>query len=213
MQKKRILILGESHHWSGDDSENEEQRREKERSYRTQNVMDNYLRVRGQDPCYRFFDKIVQSFGYDKEERGTFWEKVWFCNYVDNCLCGVGDAVAKNMIRQHRTAYNNSLFTFINENGIDALFCFSRLVFNNLPGLTRKEEDKGKLTQSVTVGNQKDYIGLCVYQDHIAHPHVDILLDKELYAYCMRHPSGVGGYKPENYVAVLHEWIAENENL
>ena len=52
-QPKRILILGESHHGVQES---------------TTAVIERYFRAPG-DISYRFFDRIVETFGFSKENR------------------------------------------------------------------------------------------------------------------------------------------------
>lgn len=206
-QCKKILILGESHHWSQSDQEKTPaERNEKERSYTTTNVMRDYFNNQGVDPCYRFFEKIVQSFGIQPENRELFWNKVYFGNYVDR-LCGIKDDAAQKHIQKNRRQYNDALFTFVNEHDIDMVFCFGRRVFNALPSLADRAEDGGIITNNIFIGKKKDYIGLCIYQPDTIHKHASVLLKKPLYAYSLRHPSAAGGYKPSNYQPVLSSFI------
>ena len=140
-QAKRILILGESHHWCEEDwslqpgetkEQAEERRRKKEEGYKTENVVkryfENYSKRRDRDKAYRFFDYIVRTFDVEAEtHREEFWNKVYFGNYVKE-LCGVRDTQAKTAINKKYEQYNQSLFRFIKDNAIDYVFCFSRRV-------------------------------------------------------------------------------------
>ena len=215
LQPKRVLILGESHHWSdtdGDNKKSEAERREKEAAYRTENVIKNYLCNQEREPYtgYFIFDKIVKTCGYSEKDRASFWSKVFFANYVDDCLCGIGDSAAKNAVRGRRTKYNDSLFTFINDHQIDIVFCFSRLAFNNLPSLASKDEDGGRITKDIFVRGKRDYIGLCHYKANTAHRHTTVELEKDLEAYSLRHPSSRGGYEIDNYAPVISRVFKES---
>ncbi len=235
---KRILILGESHHWSAEDwellpNETEEQakerRRKKAKNYTTEKIVENYLEnYKTHDnraSAYRFFDKIVLSFGIDPEQqRDEFWSNVYFGNYVE-VLCGIKDGVAKETLkkesggRTHREIYNDNLFNFINKNKIDVVVCFGRMVFDNLPSLSKEhlyEESpkkngeivkNGKIKEGIKIGKSNDYIGKCIYLPNIDHKNTKVILEKRLEAYSLRHPSAAGGYNPENYVDVLKELL------
>ncbi len=189
----RILILGESHHSS---DENED--------YTTKNVIENYRCHESSN--YVFFDKIAQSFGIsdnNKDKRFIlFWEKVYFGNYVDE-YCGVKDSQAKNNIRKNRVKYNDELFAFLNDNHITKVFVFSRLVYNNLPSLSKenkKIEDLPFLnTKKLIINEKKDYISHCKYLSNIEHDFTTIELNHDINVYGMRHPSAWGGYSAENY--------------
>ncbi len=211
-QPVRILILGESHHINKKDKENSEAG--KEATYPTCRVVAEYFEdTEKKNKNLRFFEKIAKSFGIIvplDEEADAFWNKVYFGNYI-SVLCGVGDNTAENMIKDedNRKTYNNDLFKFVNEKGIDVIFCFGRRVFNALPSLYDKSEDKGKVLNGITIGGKADYISKCVYLPHVSHGNTDILLEKELSVFCMRHPSGKGGYSYENYRNYLEQYFRE----
>ncbi|MBQ8649112.1 MAG: hypothetical protein IJ470_03485 [Clostridia bacterium] len=201
-------------------NETEEQANErlkkKAASYKTEDIVKCYLeshkKGNGRIPEYRFFDKIVCSFGIDPElQREEFWDKVYFGNYID-VLCGVKDNTAKNYVKnkENRIMLNNALFNFVNKNEIDIVVCFGRLVFNNLPSLTDKSENNEPIKTGIYVGKAKDYIGLCTYAPNIDHKKVDIQLKKPLLVYSLRHPSARGGYRVENYVDVLSKLYLSN---
>ena len=111
-QPVRVLILGESHYWSEDKSEEEK---------KTSKVMETYL---SETYSYRFFDNIVRSFGIAPEKRKDFWEKVWFGNYIDE-PCGIRDSQADNLLKQpgKREELNRQLFSFIEK--IKLMLCFA----------------------------------------------------------------------------------------
>ena len=224
-QTKRVLILGESHHWDPEDwelqlGETEEQaegrRKEKAAIYKTETVVKNYLREyekpTGRDQAYRFFDKIVQAFGFNPEtQRKYFWDHVWFGNYIDE-LCGVGDSKAIALLGRDkkRQEYNDQLFKFINDKEIKVVFCFSRRVYNKLPSLV-----KGECEEEINVGDflqtkdgkpKTDYISYCKYLPG-SHDYTSKHLEKSVEIYGMLHPSGRYGFAPENYAPVLKKKI------
>lgn len=221
-QERKILILGESHHWAKSDwdererspEEAKEERRKKLEDYTTKNVVNNYLSQYNsdgwKDKCYRFFDRIVKSFGIDPDRRSAFWDKVYFGNYVEGDLCGIGDNQAQILIDKNRDLYNSSLFSFINENKVDAVFCFSRRVYNALPCFEKDEKTVNKVQTIVVgkVGKNNDYLSKCIYLP-IARSGKIPSLKKELTVYGMRHPSGSGGYNSENYSSILSEAIKQ----
>lgn len=222
-----ILILGESHHWSNDDwitaegeteADAEKRRKEKAANYKTETVVKNYLinyaKSNNRDNAYRFFDKIVQAFGFDPEiHREYFWDHVWFGNYIDE-LCGVGDSKATELLScpSKRQGYNDQLFEFINNKEINVVFCFSRRVYNNLPSLAKATGEK---ENTINVGDflrtkdgkpKKDYISYCKYLSS-AHKHTGKLLERTVEVYGMLHPSGQYGFAPENYAPELKKRI------
>lgn len=225
---KRILILGESHHWSAEDwklspneteEQAEERRSKKAKKYTTEKIvksyLENYKTHDNRASAYRFFDKIVLSFGIDpKQHREEFWSSVYFGNYVE-VLCGIKDGVAKETLndKTNRETYNDNLFNFINKNKIDVVVCFGRLVFNNLPSLNKEylnEESpkkNGRIKEGIKVGKRNDYIGKCIYLPDIEHKNTKVVLKKQLEVYGLRHPSAAGGYNPQNYVDILKELL------
>lgn len=168
-ENHNILILGESHHGM------------EEHIDTTESVVTNYFRNPNK-ACYKFFDKIVTCFGFTPDEREVFWNKVWFGNYVDKS-CGVKTSKAKNLISEHRDTYNRELFEFVNENNIDVIFCFSRLVYNNLPDNASREK-----FDVPNAGGKRDYINKTVYKSGII-PNSVIELNNQLVVYGFRHPS------------------------
>lgn len=193
-QNKKILILGESHY--GDVTT-------------TKSVIEHFYKC-PDDKSYRFFHKIAECFcGKNKninEEFVNFWDKVYFANYIDE-NCGVQDCKAKNLleVEQNRKNYNNELFEFINKNGIDTVFVFSRLVYNYLPSCSENEHEE-KITnvnnENLFVGKSRDYISLVVYLKDEQHKHVDVILNKDIKVYGFRHPSAACGFKIDNYRSV-----------
>lgn len=226
-QEKRILILGESHHWSKGDWElkpneteeqAEERRKKKAEEYETKKVITNYLdnyKTRSRDRAYQFFEKIILSFGLDPErERETFWNNVYFGNYIEE-LCGIKDGKAANVLKTknggilNREKYNDTLFEFINLNRIDIVFCFGRLVFNNLPSLNKEYFTEEKCQDKIEIkksGKPIDYIANCAYLPDINHKSTNFVLKKRLDVYGLKHPSAYG-FNPENYVDVLKKLL------
>lgn len=189
-QSKRILILGESHYEETGEIDG------------TESVV-KFLAVDGNDTKMNtmFYKNIMKSFGYDvtPENRLLFWSKVFCGNYV-NTLCGKGKSnTAEHHITQNRKNYNNALFDFINENEIDIVICFSRLVYNNLPGFTKREKEE-KLTN-----HQTQYLNKCEYQPECTHNWCDVQLKKQLTVYGLKHPSKF--YCPEIYSEILKSEI------
>lgn len=199
--KDRVLILGESHHSS---NENED--------YTTKDVIENYRCQESHN--YVFFDKIVQSFGINEDNKDNrfilFWEKVYFGNYVDE-YCGVKDSQAKNNIIKNRVQYNDELFKFINDNNITKVFVFSRLVYNNLPSLSEENKSIENLTclnkEPLMINGKKDYISHCKYLPNTEHNSTNVKLKHEVIVYGMRHPSARGGYNAGNYSEYLKKEI------
>lgn len=165
-QKVRILILGESHHWSDeDDDKTENERQEKENAYSTSEVVNNYLENynnrfgKDRDRAYRFFEYIIRTFDIDPEEhRNDFWDRVYFGNYIDQ-LCGVGNDVAKKLIKneENRKKYNEQLFSFIREKKIDIVFCFSRKVYYHLPDLEGDDKEEADEEKEAHRLNKRTY--------------------------------------------------------
>lgn len=197
LQPKRVLILGESHHWSSNDKGlSEEEMREKAGAYSTTKVVNDYLTnyntCSGQerDQCYRFFDNIVRAFGMNPEtNRSDFWEQVYFGNYIDE-LCGVRDQYAASLLKKqgNREKYNEQLFTFILEHKIDIVFCFSRRVYNMLPQL----EDFDREIPGVKGVFQR--LDKCVYYPGERKQNT-ISLKKPVIIYGLHHPSQGFSYR------------------
>lgn len=213
-QKKRILILGESHHWSYDDwitadGESEEaakiRRLEKAASYKTEDVIKRYLESYSaggkKDRAYRFFDYIVRTFGIDPENsREDFWSKVYFGNYVEK-LCGIRDSQAQNAIAEESCQYNRSLFSFINDNGIDLVFCFSRRVYHALPRF------ESIAACEATDGDDQHRLEKLIYRP-AASADDGIILRKPVTFYGLRHTSQ--GYSYRKYRERIENIIKEN---
>ena len=184
-QPVRVLILGESHYWSEDKSEEEK---------KTSKVMDTYL---SETYSYRFFDNIVRSFGVAPEKRKDFWEKVWFGNYIDE-PCGIRDSQADNLLKQpgKREELNRQRFSFIEKNKIDVVFCFSRRVYDKLPPLEEALGDSEKK------GEERDThrMNVCIYEAGNREK-VSVALSKKVVVYGLKHPSQ--GFSYRRYREIL----------
>ncbi len=214
-QPKRILILGESHHTNPPDNSVAGEPATYTTHEKLQKYMDQYNNpnTKGRDSCYKFFDKIVSSFGLNPEKyRSDFWSRVYFGNYIP-VLCGVKDrAAAKQIQRESKTGgpsnrklYNNALFDFVNTHEIDVIFCFSVLAYNNLPSLTKGEAPDTR-TSLGTRGKKQVYLRRCQYKAG-KHDHTTVSLNHDLEVYGIPHPSAAGGYDPQIFVKALSNKI------
>ena len=192
--EKRILVLGESHYRSSNDTSD----------FTTASVLNNYFQYPS-IRAYKFFDKIAACCGYNADERETFWNKVWFGNYVDESDCGIRTDRATNLIKEFKGRYNKELFEFVNENRIEIILCFSRLVYNHLPKQT-SFEDKSSVIEVSQTGGKRDWIGKSIYKAG-AREHDEIILDNELTVFGFRHPSAACGFSTENYRNQLQKEI------
>lgn len=195
-QAKRILILGESHHWSEG---------KKDEDKFTFKVVETYLNEYNskdrteKDRSYRFFDNIVQSFGIDPDNRTDLWNCVWFGNYIDE-PCGVRDSTAANLLKKagKRKELNTQLFSFIKDREIDVVFCFSRKVYSKLPPLENSDsEEKGDSSDAHRLDK-------CVYRSG-ARAHIPVSLSKSVTIYGLKHPSQ--GFSYRRYQDKLKELL------
>lgn len=198
----RILILGESHHWSNDDqNKTEEERKKKEECYTTSEVVERYLENyntgENRDQSYRFFENIVRTFGVaPNEHRTDFWGRVYFGNYIDR-LCGVRDNVAKKLLKieENRKKYNEQLFSFIRRKEIDIVFCFSRRAYDNLPTLENNDRSEpGEKSNS----HRLNKLIYCPGDRKT----ISEFLAKPVIIYGLRHPSQ--GYSYNKYKDILN---------
>lgn len=176
-QPKRILILGESHYEEDGEIDG------------TDGVV-KHLALNGNDDKTQFYKNIMKTFDYEitPEKRKLFWNKVYCGNYVDD-LCGKGENnPAKELIKDNQIKYNDSLFSFINENEIDIVFCFSRLVYNNLPGFAKGESEE------LLIEHKTQYLKRFTYKPNCAHKKCDIQLKKTVTIYGLKHPSSSYSY-------------------
>ncbi len=186
IQPKRILILGESHYEENGEIDG------------TDSVV-KYLAINGNDNETQFYKNIMRTFGYEitEENRKKFWNIVYCGNYIDD-LCGKGEnnpaskkvkEKNKDTTRESRTRYNNSLFSFINENEIDIVFCFSRLVYSNLPGFAKGESEE------MPIKHKTQYLKKFTYKPNCAHKKCDVQLKKPVTVYGLKHPSSSYSYE------------------
>lgn len=217
-QPKRILILGESHHINTDAGEEGNKIAGVAATYTTCANVEDYL-ANPTRSSYRFYDKIMQTFGYAPEtgqNRENFWNSVYFGNYID-VLCGIGDDQAKSYVgkAENRKKLNNQLFQFVNEHQIDIIFCFGiTATYDKLPSLTSKNEHK--LSREIVIGkkpgNQKNiYLRECHYDANTEHNWVDIKLTRDLHVFGITHPSSKGGYPVEIYQSKLEGTLQISE--
>ena len=195
----RVLILGESHY---DDNNFGEKV-----SFPTSGVVERYFEARHK--WSQFFDKMAASFGYEKENAREFFEKVYFGNYID-VVCGIGDKNAKRYADLNRDTYNSEWFEFINQNGIDIVVCFSKLVYNHFPSLNESTpfETEGK-DYVGDVGGKANYVEYCSYAAETEHRHCSVKLAKTLRVYGICHPSAKGGYDSEQ----IYGFVSKQEDL
>ena len=133
----------------------------------------------------------MRTFGYEitEERRKEFWNKVYCGNYVCK-LCGKGsDNPAKKLIKDNRTNYNDSLFDYVNENEIDIVFCFSRLVYNSLPSFTKGENQEQLTPESKLLEHPKHELYKFEYKPDCEHKNCTVKLKKPLTVYGFKHPS------------------------
>lgn len=202
VQRKKILILGESHH--GDRPEDVGTRG----TGSTAAVVNSYLKQEDKtEQRLEFFHKIALSFGIDTgkvEEGKLFWDKVFFGNYV-KVLCGVGDNTARSWIRRCRDEYNDQLVEFVNEHQIDVIFSFSILAYWALPTFNGQRPgilpaEQGTLLNQKMVGRRSNRN---VYLRGYACEPSTKTFDHPVTIYGIPHPSARGGFSPEPFVEYL----------
>lgn len=194
-QPKRILILGESHYEEDGKIDGG-----------TASVV-KHLAINANDTKTQFYKNIMRTFGYEitEESRKDFWGKVYCGNYV-NKLCGKGkDNTAKSKISENRTVYNNDLFNFINENEIDIVLCFSRLVYNSLPSFAKGENQEQLIKESELLKHRYHELYIFEYQPDCEHKHCGVKLKKTLTVYGFKHPSAC--YSHSTYYNFLENEI------
>ena len=192
----RILILGESHHG---DSQSSDAEFGIPASYTTESVIKDYLSSPS-NACYRYFDKIANSFGFETgsaDLRNKFWDNVYFGNYID-VLCGVKTSDAKNTLTDSNVEqYNRELFDFINSENISVVVCTSVLVYRSLPAFESKEEKKSSTKTAVgKSGNKNVYYRTCNYCAGTEHGNVPHL-SHNVTICCIPHPSARAKFVPE----------------
>ena len=130
----------------------------------------------------------MRTFGVDPElYRESCWTNVYFGNYVEK-LCGIRDSQAKNAIEDNRNQYNQSLFSFIIDNGIDYVFCFSRRVYSALPQLAKLDSEND------VDGDDAHRLERRIYYPG-SRENLDINLDKPVTFYGLRHTSQGFSYR------------------
>ncbi len=184
MQSPKVLILSESHYDGDNYGENV--------LFTTASVVNRYFEQH--ENWSAFFGRIAASFGYSIENARSFYDRVYYGNYVD-VICGIGTNHAKNYISFNRQKLNDDLFRFVNENGIDLIVCFSKLVYDNLPSLNPYyTEEQNIKTQIGVLGSRRNFAEYCSYLPGIEHPNCGISLIKTLRVYGVGHPSAQGGF-------------------
>lgn len=199
-----ILILGESHHVSTDPSVTTDKIAGEPASYTTASVVWEHLEKLKNEKkeMHPFLTKIAQTFGTEDQE--TFWQSVYFGNYVD-VLCGIGNSVAKNQIKDNRIKYNDQLFQFVNKHKIEKIFCFSILAYKSLPSLSNDEESTRDAVGMR--GNRRVFLRQCQYNAGVQHVGTSVILEQKLRVYGISHPQAKGGYSPEMYANALKSQI------
>ncbi|SDB28536.1 hypothetical protein [Eubacterium oxidoreducens] len=171
-----ILILGESHYGETET---------------TRGVIEFYLSENhkgSRDEWMRFFDRISKSFGY-YEMSEEFWDKVFYGNYIE-MPCGVGDNKADEAISENRRDYNNSLFSFVNENDINCIVCFSQKVYYAMPDLVGDEFCEEDIEIGKSSGGRRNIARICYYlATDEKRKHCEVSLEKPLTVYQVKHPS------------------------
>jgi len=195
----KVLILGESH-YDGDNFGEKV-------SFPTSGVVKSYFESR--HSWSLFFDRIVESFGYDKDNARMFFEKVFFGNYID-VLCGVGDKNAEYYADLYRDRYNTEWFDYINQNDIDIVVCFSKLAYNHFPSLNNSSSYESIGKENVGENNGKtNYVEYCTYSPNIEHNHCSTKLKKPLKLYGICHPSARGGFNPDQ----IYKFTSKQDDL
>ena len=184
--QKKVLILGESHRTNTADELNKDPGQPA--TYTSKGVVNDYIAIGSRNKkSYRFFSNIAHSFGFPTdtvEGRRMFWELVYFGNYAD-VLGNVGTAYIKDHISNTRPYQNDSLFTFVNANQIDYVFCFSRLVYGKLPPVSEGEKEE-RIPDIISKSN---YLRRTIYLPNKTHSNCSVELKKELTVYGLHHAS------------------------
>ena len=85
-----------------------------------------------------------------------------------------------------------------------------------MPSLSKKhkkyEDLKDADNGNIKIGKCRDWIKHCKYLANVEHKNVDVILNKDIEVYNMRHPSARGGYRVENYSDVLGKLFEELKN-
>lgn len=197
-ESNRMLILGESHY--GDENGTNESMG-KPVPYTTEGVVRAYKehKIPGNSKARwdKFFDQMAACFGYPKGKGGDFYDEVFFGNYVP-ILCGIAkENRAEHYMKANRTEYNNQLFEFINNHGIDTVVCFSIATFWNLPATADSDRDTYNEIELPLIGGRRNIVYYYSYSPFVSHGYCDINLEKPLKVYGIRHPSAQGGFNAE----------------
>lgn len=203
-QKMRVLILGESHHVSTDPSVTTDKIAGEPASYTTTSVVWEHLEKLKNEKkeMHPFLTKIAQTFGTEDQE--TFWQSVYFGNYVD-VLCGIGNNLAEKQIEDNREKYNDQLFRFVNKYNISKIFCFSILAYMSLPSLS---DDEKSTWETVGMrGNRRVFLHQCQYKAGVQYEGTSVILQQAIQVYGISHPQAKGGYSPETYANALKNQI------
>ncbi len=187
--EKRILILGESHY------DEDKEIASEVGPYYTSEVLKCFLNARKHVYWHNFFKRIADSFGY-KESRQDFYDKVYFGNYV-TVFCGKNSDVAKKAIKENRVEYNNRVFSFINDNKIDVLVCFSKTVYYALPDANDGDQRFEPIIVSPENIAQRRTIEKYLYKEGVRHRGCEEILEKPLLVYGVNHPSGSYGFSAD----------------
>lgn len=200
-KQNRTLILGESHHVSTDPSVATDKTAGVPASYTTASVIQEHL---DKSKTHDFLTKIAKTFG--SRDENAFWQSVYFGNYID-VLCGIGNSVAKNQIKEkdNRLKYNDQLFQFVNKHKIEKIFCFSILAYKSLPGLSDNEKSTWETVGMR--GNRRVFLRQCQYKAGVQHEGTSVILQQNLRVYGISHPQAKGGYSSEIYANALKNQI------
>lgn len=195
---ERILILGESHY---DDKKNIG--RPVDSNY-TINVVNAFLNSNKRETWHEFFERVGGAFGY-VEASGIkdFYNKIYFGNYITE-FCDLSNSyLADKYINDNYLEYNNRLFSYINENEIDALICASKKVYWALPKGNDGDQHFDEIVVNGNDCGKKRTIEKYVYKDGVEHKNVNVVLKKPLLVYGINHPSGSYGFSPKEIYSVF----------
>ncbi len=121
-------------------------------------------------------------------------------------LCGKGDTKkAKYFMKQNRTEYNNDLFSFVNQNQISVLVCFTKATFWNLPAASDEDRGTYRKIELPLIGGRANTINIYEYAPGVNHGSCDVILEASLKVYGIRHPSARGGYESKPVYDVLSQ--------
>ncbi len=119
-------------------------------------------------------------------------------------ICGKGDiSKAEYFMKQHRTCYNNDLFSFVNQYGISVIVCFTKATFWNLPAAADEDRDSYGEMDLAEIGGRANKINVYEYAPGVKHEYCDVVLEAPLKIYGIRHPSARGGYDAKSVFEAL----------